>query len=416
MGMTITEKIFAASLGVSKVSPGQIVTVKPDAIIIQDATGALTYDLFRDLGMPVAIPNKVHVFADHYCPPGNQGNAERQRLSEYFCRDFNVPGLHNMQGISHQWMVEGTVKPGRIYLGADSHTTTYGALGAFSTGIGSSETCAVMATGELWLKIPESMKIIVNGKLPKGVMSKDIILKLLKQIGANGATYKAMEFCGETISDLSVESRLTITNMTVEAGAKNGIIAPDEKTVAYMEALGVKKSEYEMLSSDADAVYSQVIEMDVSKLEPQVAIPYSPANGVPVGEVAGTPLNQILFGACTNGRIEDIKILADALKGKKVKHGLKVLVFPGSNKIVAEAARLGYIEILADAGCTIGPASCGACGIQNPLVDGENCLATNNRNFKGRMGSPASSTFVASPMTAAASALTGVITDPRSIF
>lgn len=416
MGMTITEKIFAAALGVSNISPGQIVTVKPDAIIIQDATGVLTYDLYRDLGMPVAIPHKVHVYTDHYCPPGNQGNAQRQRASEYFCQEFNIPGLHNMQGISHQIMVEGIVKPGRIYLGADSHTTTYGALGAFSTGIGSSETCAVMATGELWLKIPESIKITVNGKLPKGVMSKDIILKLLKDIGANGATYKAMEFCGETIRDMSVDSRLTICNMTVEAGAKNGIIAADEKTAAYMEALGVPRGEYEMFTSDADAVYCKEITMDVSKLEPHVAVPYSPANGVPIGEVAGIPLNQILFGACTNGRLEDLKILADALKGKKVKHGLKVLVFPGSNKIMADAARLGYIETLAHAGCAIGPASCGACGIQNPLVDGENCLATNNRNFKGRMGSPDSSTYVASPMTAAASALTGVITDPRTLL
>jgi homoaconitate hydratase family protein len=415
MGMTITEKIFAAALGLPKVIPGQIVTVKPDAIIIQDATGVLTYYLYRELGMPVVIPDKVHVYTDHYCPPGSQGNAEKERGSEDFCRDFNIPGLHNMQGISHQIMVEGIVKPGKIYLGADSHTVTYGALGAFSTGIGSSETCAVMATGELWLKVPESVRITVKGKLSAGVTSKDIILKLLKDIGANGATYKAMEFCGETIHDLSIDSRLTICNMTVEGGAKNGIIAPDEKTIAYMESLGVARNEYEVFASDADASYCREIEMDVSALEPYVAVPYSPANGVPVGDVAGIPLQQILFGACTNGRLEDIQILAEALKGKKIKHGLRVLVFPGSNKVFAAAARLGYLEILADAGCSIGPASCGACGIQNPLTDGENCLSTNNRNFKGRMGSPKANTYVASPATAAASALTGVITDPRMV-
>jgi homoaconitate hydratase family protein len=415
MGMTITEKIFAKNIGASSVKPGEIVIAKPESMIIQDATGAMLWYLYREINVPVAVPDKVHVFTDHYCPPGSLESAVKERESEDFCRDYHIPGLHNMQGISHQIFVEGIVKPGGVYLGADSHTVTYGALGAFSTGIGSSDTCAFMATGELWLKVPESIRINIHGKLPEKVMSKDVILKLLKTIGANGATYKAMEFCGETVRDMSIDSRLTLCNMTVEGGAKNGIVAPDEKTVAYMDSLGVSRDEYTLFQSDSDAVYAQEIDMDVSNLEPQVAIPYSPANGVPVGEVAGTPLNQILFGACTNGRLEDIQALAETLKGKKIKHGLKVLVFPGSNRVISQAIRAGYWEILAEAGCTLGPASCGACGIQNPLVKGENCLSTNNRNFRGRMGHPDSQTFVASPQVAAASALTGVITDPRTI-
>ncbi len=415
MGMTITEKIFAHAAGLDSVKPGQLVTCKIEDMIIQDATGAMTYYIFRDSGFTVKNPEHVHIFVDHFAPPGNLVFAEKVRDARTFCKDYGTQ-LHYMQGISHQFMLEsGTVKPGKVYVGADSHTVSYGALGAFSTGIGSTETCAVMATGELWFKVPQTIRIRLTGSLKPYVMSKDIILKVLSIMGANGAVYKTMEFTGDTIKDLSISSRFTMCNMTVECGAKNGIIEPDEKTVEYLKGLGVDESEMLLFHSDPDAEYVDTIDINVDELEPIVAVPFSPANGVPIGETEGVELDQILMGACTNGRLEDIKVIADILKGKKVKHGLKCILYPASNIVYADAAKAGYLETLSRAGVIIGNPGCGACGIQNPLLPNETCLSTNNRNYVGRMGSPEGRVYVASPAVAAASAITGKITDPRKL-
>jgi 3-isopropylmalate/(R)-2-methylmalate dehydratase large subunit len=416
MGMTITEKIFANAIGASEVKAGQIVTAPIEDMIIQDATGAMTYYIFRDYGMKVKNPEHVHIYVDHFCPPGSLVFAEKVRESLDFCRDYGTQ--HNyMQGISHQMLFEsGRVKPGKIYVGADSHTVSYGAMGAFSTGIGSTEACAVMATGELWFKVPQAIKVNITGELQPYVMSKDVILKVLSILGANGATYKTLEFTGDTVRNMSVASRFTMCNMSVEGGAKNAIVAPDEKVVEYLAARGVDPSELLMLDSDPDAEYVRTIEIDASTLAPHVAVPFSPANGKPIDEVEGTPLNQILMGACTNGRLEDIAMIAKILRGKKVKPGLKCMLYPATNAIYAEAAKAGYLEELSRAGCIIGNPGCGCCGIQNPLLPNEKCLATNNRNYIGRMGSPEAEVFVASPAVAAASAITGVITDPRKML
>ena len=413
MGMTITEKILAHAAGRKEVKAGEIVTAKIEDMIIQDATGAMTYYIFRDHGFRVKNPEHVHVFIDHFAPPCTRVYAEKVQENIKFCEDYGTQ-LHYMQGISHQFMLEsGTAKPGKVYVGADSHTVSYGAVGAFSTGIGSTEACAVMATGELWFKVPQAIRVHISSSLPKYVMSKDLILKVLSITGANGATYKTLEFTGDLVHQLSVSSRFTMCNMSVEGGAKNAIIEPDEIVADFMRERGVDESEMMFYQSDKDAEYCRTIEINADELDPMVAVPFSPANGVPVGEVGKVPLNQILMGACTNGRLEDIAVIAGILKGKKIKHGLKCILYPASNVVYEAAAREGYLETLAEAGCIVGNPGCGACGIQNPLLPGENCLATNNRNYVGRMGSPEGRVYVASPAVAAASALTGYITDPR---
>lgn len=416
MGMTITEKILAHAAGLKEVKAGQIVTARIEDMIIQDATGAMTYYIFRDYGFRIKHPEHVHVFIDHFAPPCTRVYAEKVQENIQFCKDYGAQ-LHYMQGISHQFMLEsGTAKPGKVYVGADSHTVSYGAVGAFSTGIGSTEACAVMATGELWFKVPQAIRVDIRGSLRDYVMSKDLILKVLSVIGANGATYKTLEFTGDLVHKLSVSSRFTMCNMSVEGGAKNAIIEPDEIVAGFMRERGVDDSQMIFYQSDEDAEYCHTIEIDADKLGPMVAVPFSPANGVPVEDVGKVELNQILMGACTNGRLEDIAMIAGILKGKKVHPGLKCILYPASNLVYRDAARAGYLEILADAGCVIGNPGCGACGIQNPLLPGETCLATNNRNYVGRMGSAEGRVYVASPAVAAASALTGRITDPRGIL
>lgn len=416
MGMTITEKILAKASGRDSVSAGEIITAKIDIAMIQDALGPIVYKEFRELGVPVWDRDKVFPVIDHSCLPGSMKNAATIAETVKFAHDYEIPNFYNMQGVSHQIIVEtGSILPGQVAVGTDSHTCTYGAMGAFSTGIGSTEMCAVLATGKLWFKVPETIQVTVDGALPKYVMSKDIILKLLSMIGANGATYQTLEFSGETIEAMSLESRFTICNMAIEAGAKNGIIKPDKKTYMYMREHGIEVEDWSDLYSDADAAYVKQIKMDVSDLAPQVAVPFSPANGVDVAEVEGTKLDQIIIGACTNGRIEDIKIAAEIIRGHKIPHTFKCFVVPASNKVYTEAAKKGYLAALSEAGCIIVNPGCGGCGIQMPMTAGEKCLGTHNRNFRGRMGSPESTVFLASPATAAASALKGEITDPRRL-
>ncbi|NMA17845.1 MAG: 3-isopropylmalate dehydratase large subunit [Clostridiaceae bacterium] len=408
MGMTLTEKILARGAGISSVSAGKIVTAKINRSVIQDALGPIVYRKFRKLNTNIWDTNKISLVIDHFCLPGSIENAMIIDETKRFSNDFGISDFYDMQGVSHQIIIEnGRILPGEIAVGTDSHTCTYGALGAFATGIGSTEMCSVLATGELWFKVPKTIKVTVTGKLANRVMSKDIMLRLLGIIGANGATYKSLEFTGDTISELSMSSRFTLCNMAIESGAKNGIIAPDEKTEEFLG------QPINMISSDQDAEYEQEIVIDASILDPQVAVPFSPANSISIKEVEGIKLDQVIIGSCTNGRSEDIKIATEIIGGKKIPPNLRCFIVPASNKVFAETSRLGYLAILAEAGCIIVNPGCGGCGIQMPLLEGETCLGTHNRNFRGRMGSPDSKVYLSSPATAAASALCGKISDPR---
>lgn len=416
MCMTITEKILAKAAGKEEVKAGEIVTAEIDLAMIQDALGPIVYRQFRELNIPIWDKQKVFTVIDHFCLPGSVENAKIISETAKFARDYAIPNFYNMQGVSHQIIVEsGNVLPGQVAVGTDSHTCTYGALGAFSTGIGSTEMCSVLALGKLWFKVPETIKVNVIGKLPEYVMSKDIVLKLLSRIGANGATYKALEFSGDTIKNMSMDSRFTLCNMAVEAGAKNGIIAPDEKTISYLRECGAAEKDYSDLFSDKGAKYTAHIEIDAASIVPQVALPYSPANSVDITDIEGASLDQVIVGACTNGRVEDLKIVAEIIGGHKIPHGFKCFIVPASNRVYTEAAERGYLSILSKAGCIIVNPGCGGCGIQMPMAGKESCLGTHNRNFCGRMGDPESIVYLASPAVAAASALTGKITDPRNI-
>ena len=414
--MTLTEKILARASGRESVRAGQIVTAKIDLAVIQDALGPIVYEQFRELGADIWDRDKVLAVIDHSCLHATMENAAIIEQTARFCDDYRIPGYGNMQGVSHQLAVEsGKFLPGDVAVGTDSHTCTYGGLGGFSTGIGSTEMCAVLASGKLWFKVPQSYEIRVEGRLPRKVCSKDVMLRLLSMIGANGATYRALEFCGETIEEMSVSSRLTLCNMAIECGAKNGIVAADEKTRAYYRTIGVELGEDAFLRPDPDAVYEKRIEIDAAALEPMVAVPFSPANGVPVTQIEGEHLDQVIIGACTNGRLEDLRLAAEILRGRRVPQTLRCFVVPASNRVYADAAREGILTDLAEAGCIIVNPGCGGCGIQMPMLPGQRCLGTHNRNFRGRMGSPESLVYLASPATAAASALCGCIRDPRSV-
>ena len=414
--MTLTEKILARASGRDAVKAGEIVTAKIDLAIIQDALGPIVYKQFRELGVKIWDVDKVMPVIDHNCLHATMENAAIIDETAKFVEDYGIPGYGNMRGVSHQLAVEsGKFLPGDVAVGTDSHTCTYGGLGGFSTGIGSTEMCAVLATGELWFKVPKSYYVNVTGELPDRVMSKDVMLKLLATIGANGATYRALEFHGDTIDNMSVSSRLTLCNMAIECGAKNGIVEADEKTREYFRTLGIELSDAAFLRPDTDAVYERKIDIDAEALEPMVAVPFSPANGVAVSKVEGEHLDQVIIGACTNGRFEDLKVAADILRGKKIPTEMRCFVVPASNRVYSEASRAGVLADLADAGCTIVNPGCGGCGIQMPMLPGQRCLGTHNRNFRGRMGSPESLVYLASPATAAASALCGYIADPRKV-
>jgi len=417
MGKTITEKILARAAQNENAKAGEIVVAKIDLAMVHDGLGPISYPQFRELGVPLWDPDKVYVFVDHAAPASTLHDAAMLAPTHEFVREHNLKNFFNVQGVAHQMIPEGGyIKPGEVAVGTDSHTCTYGALGAFATGIGSTEMCNVFATGKLWFRVPETIKVTLAGKLPNRVMSKDVILKLLTMIGANGATYKALEFCGPTIDGMSIDSRLTLCNMSIEAGAKNGIIAPDEKTIAYLVNAGVKREEIETIKSDDDANYCEEVRIDVSDLTPYIAMPHNPANGVPISEAEGIPLSQVLIGTCTNGRVEDFAIAAEIIRGHKIPNTMRCIILPASNHIFSEITRLGYTKEFIDAGCIVMNANCGPCGGMHEglLYEGEACLGTHNRNFCGRMGSPKANIYLGSPATAAKSALMGRISDPRS--
>ncbi len=419
MGMTITEKILAEHAGRRYVESGEIISCRVDLALGNDITAPLAIKAFEEVGAKeVFDPERLVLVPDHFAPNKDIPSAEQCKVLRDFARKHRIRHYYEVgrMGIEHALLPElGLVKPGDLVIGADSHTCTYGALGAFSTGVGSTDLAACMVTGEIWLRVQESMKLIYHGELPRWIGGKDLILYTIGQIGVDGARYRAMEFEGEAIRSLSMDGRFTMANMAIEAGAKNGIFVPDEATFRYLEDRGVK--EWRAFESDPDAHYVEVREFDVSGLEPQVACPPSPANVRAVGELADVEIDQVVIGSCTNGRIEDLRVAAQVLKGKKVAPYVRLIVIPATQGVYLQALREGLIETFIEAGAAVSTPTCGPClgGHMGVLAEGERALATTNRNFVGRMGHPKSEVYLAGPAVAAASAVTGRITHPEEV-
>jgi 3-isopropylmalate/(R)-2-methylmalate dehydratase large subunit len=415
--MNIIEKILANASNKKEVNPGEIVEANIDVAMTHDLTGPLAMKSFNEIGAKkVWDSNKIVIILDHLVPASSVISAGLHKIVRNFAKEQNIKNFYDVGrgGVCHQVMPEkGHVRPGEVIVGSDSHTCTYGAFGAFATGIGSTEMAAVFATGKLWFRVPEVIKVEVTGNLPNLVTAKDLTLKIIGEIGADGAIYKGLEFCGSTIRDLSIDGRMVLANMAVEMGAKAGIIEPDQKTIDYVKARTDKP--FTAFKSDPDATYERTVHVDVSELEPQVAVPHSVDNVKPVSEVAGTHVDQAFIGSCTNGRIEDLRAAAKILKGKKIAKGVRLIVIPASQEIYLNAIDEGLIKLFMDAGATVGNPNCGPClgGHMGIMADGEACISTSNRNFIGRMGSTKSFVYLASPATVAASAITGKITDPR---
>lgn len=420
MGMTITEKILAAHSGRDAVRPGEIVNAKLDLVVAHEVTTPPAIVQLERLGVnKVFDPARVVVTPDHFVPNKDIQTAEMTKKLRKWATEQGIENYYELgnHGICHALVPEkGHVLPCTTVVNADSHTCTLGALGAFATGVGSTDLAAALATGELWFRVPETMLFEVKGRLPHGVYSKDLILHIISKIGCDGANYRAMEYRGDCIASLSIEARMTLCNMGQEAGAKNAIVPADETTVQYVRER--TDADFDTYTSDADAEYMSVMEIDASALEPIVAIPFLPSNGRCVGEVAGTAIDQVYIGSCTNARIEDLRVAASIMKGQRVARGIRTIVVPATSDIWRQALREGLLEVFAEAGCVVSTATCGAClgGSNGVLGEGERCLSTTNRNFVGRMGHPKSEVFLASPATAAATAITGVITDPREML
>ncbi|MGB9597335.1 MAG: 3-isopropylmalate dehydratase large subunit [Candidatus Poribacteria bacterium] len=417
--MTITEKILAYHAGKDLVVPGDLIMAKLDLVLANDITAPLGIEEFRKAGAKkVFDKDKIALVADHFTPNKDIKSAEQVKMMRDFAREQQITHFYDVgqMGIEHALLPElGLVLPGDAVLGADSHTCTYGALGAFSTGSGSTDFAAAMITGEAWFRVPESMKFIFYGKLKKWVGGKDLILYTIGDIGVDGALYKAMEFTGETISNLSMDGRLTMCNMAIEAGGKSGIVPPDEITLQYVKQRA--KREFKIYASDPSAVYSDIKEYDASKIEPQVALPFLPENTKNVSEVENITIDQSVIGSCTNGRIEDLRIAAEILKGKKVHPYVRLIVIPGTQNVYLQAVREGLVEIFIEAGGVVSTPTCGPClgGHMGILANGEKCISTTNRNFRKRMGNDTSEVYLSGPAVAAASAVLGRIGSPEEI-
>lgn len=414
MGKTLSEKILGAKSG-RDVRAGDVVTVSPDNVLSHDNSAAIIGE-FKKLGLAkVKNPAKIVIVLDHIVPASEEKYAQNHKIIREFVAAQGISKFFDIQhGVCHQVFTEnGFALPGKLIVGSDSHTTSYGALGAFAAGIGRTEAASIWATDEIWLRVPETVKVVLKGALPKGVSAKDVILYIIGQVGADGADYKAVEFTGPAAKNFSIASRFTMSNMAAEMGAKNGYFPPDEETLRWLAARTVEK--FQAVVSDPDASYVKVLEYEISGFQPQVACPHTVDNVKPVGQVAGTPFHQALIGTCTNGRLEDLEVAARILVGKRIASGVRALVLPASREVYQEALHNGLLAVLSEAGCVILNPGCGPClgAHQGILAGGEVCLSTANRNFKGRMGARESEIYLASPATVAASALTGVITDPR---
>jgi 3-isopropylmalate/(R)-2-methylmalate dehydratase large subunit len=402
-----------------EVRPGMLINAKIDIALGNDITAPIAIQEFRKAGgKKVFDKNKVVLIPDHFTPNKDINSAQQCKVLRDFARDQGITHYYEVgvMGIEHALLPEeGIVLPGDLVIGADSHTCTYGALGAFSTGVGSTDLAAAMLTGELWFKVPETMKIILYGETNKWVSGKDLILFIIGRIGVDGALYKTMEFAGETIKNLTMADRLTIANMAIEAGAKNGIFIPDDVTQAYVEKRA--KRRYTLYDSDDDAFYSEIIEIDVSKIEPQVAFPHLPSNVRGIRQVGEIKIDQVLIGSCTNGRIEDLRIAAEILKTRKAAPYVRLIIVPATQEIYRQAIHEGLIDIFLSANAAISTPTCGAClgGHMGVLAEGERVIATTNRNFVGRMGHPKSEIYLSNPAIAAASAVLGRIADPEEL-
>ncbi|NLM26330.1 MAG: 3-isopropylmalate dehydratase large subunit [Firmicutes bacterium] len=420
MGMTMTQKILAAHAGLAQVKAGQLIKAKLDLVLGNDITTPVAVKEFNKIGVSeVFDKSKVAIVPDHFTPNKDIKAAEQCKFIREFAHDKEIENYFEVgeMGIEHALIPEkGLVVPGDVVIGADSHTCTYGALGAFSTGVGSTDMAAGMATGEAWFKVPSAIKFVLTGKPSKWVSGKDIILHIIGLIGVDGALYRSMEFVGDGIKHLSMDSRFTMANMAIEAGAKNGIFPVDELTLAYVKEHSTK--EYTIYEADEDAEYDEVYHIDLSEIRPTVAFPHLPDNTRTIDNVGDIEIDQVVIGSCTNGRIEDIRMAAQILAGKKVKKGVRVIIFPATQKIYLQALKEGLIEQLVEAGAVFSTPTCGPClgGHMGILAAGERCVATTNRNFVGRMGHPESEVYLASPAVAAASALTGKITNPEDIM
>ena len=428
--MTLAEKILAVHSGRDKVKPGEFINARVDLVLSNDITAPLAIKEFHRLGVSKVFDSaKVVMVPDHFCPNKDIKSAEQAKLMREFAREQGLVYFEvGRMGIEHVLVPEkGLILPEQVIVGADSHTCTYGALGAFATGMGSTDIAVAMATGEIWMKVPPTIKFIYHGKLPKWVGGKDLILYTISNIGVDGALYSAMELSGEAIDELSMDGRFTMANMAIEAGAKAGVFYVDDKTRAYVKEhcpqyhskpspCHFKMSEKSQ--SDEDAQYVSIIEYDVSKMEPQVAFPHLPSNVKSVNQVGDIKLDQVVIGSCTNGRLEDLKVAVELLKGRQVYSDLRCIIIPGTQEIYLKALREGMIEAFIEAGAVVSTPTCGPClgGHMGVLAAGERCLSTTNRNFVGRMGSPESEVYLASPAVAAASAILGKIANPDEII
>jgi len=415
MGKTLSEKILGEKSG-AEAKAGDIVIVPVDLAFVQDTTGPLTVRQFKEIGKKLANPQRTVVFIDHAVPSPNQQLSNDHQFLRNFAAEAGCVLFEGGSGVCHQLVAELYANPGDIIVGSDSHTVTGGALGAFATGMGSSDVAAAFALGKTWFRVPESFKINVKGRFPVNVMAKDLILYLAGRIGADGASYKALDFTGEAIESMPVWQRLTISNMAVEVGAKVGIFPSDRITQKYLKSRGRGKK-YRPIYPDPDAVYEKEMEINVSSLDSMVAMPHAVDRVAAAKTLSDVKLNQVFIGTCTNGRLEDLAIAARILRKKKVFHSLRLIVAPASRETLIEAMNRGYIQTLVDSGAVMVPPGCAAClGLhEGVLADKEVCLSTANRNFKGRMGNPEAEVYLASPATAAASAITGRITDPREV-
>ncbi|MDD2553161.1 MAG: 3-isopropylmalate dehydratase large subunit [Desulfotomaculaceae bacterium] len=419
MAMTITEKILAAHAGKDQVVPGELINARVDLVLGNDITGPVAIKEFNRIGAAgVFDRERIALVPDHFTPNKDIKSAGQSKIMREFAREHKIVNYYDVgrMGIEHCLLPEqGLVGPGDLVIGADSHTCTYGALGTFSTGMGSTDIASAMALGETWLKVPESIKFVFEGPLKPWVTGKDLILRIIGDIGVDGALYKAMEFTGSTIANLSIDGRFSMCNMAVEAGAKNGIVPPDQITRAYVE--GRCRRPYRFYQSDPDAAYAKVYKYDATKIEPQIAFPHLPENCRAVSDAGHVEIDQSVIGSCTNGRIEDLREAAKVLRGKKVHNNVRLIIFPGTQDIYLQALGEGLIEAFIRAGAAVSTPTCGPClgGHMGILAEGERCIATTNRNFVGRMGHPGSEVYLSNPAVAAASAIMGRIAGPWEV-
>lgn len=411
MGSTITEKLLANAAHLAEASPGEYLVADVDYVMAHDSTGPLAFQGVAEIGKGVFDKDRVIIVFDHFYPAPSVDAARLHQVSRRFVKSESISNFRR-DGVCHQLLIEDYVSPGDVIVGADSHTCTQGALGAFSTGLGSTDAAGAMATGKCWFRVPESIKIEISGSPEKGVYAKDMILNIIGEVGSDGALYKAVEFGGDYVREASVPSRITLCNMAVEMGAKNGVIEADEKTVRYLGREG------KTFRSDRDAIYADEMEFEIDKIEPQVACPSEVDNVVPVTQVDSVAIDQAYIGTCTNGRLEDLRVAADILRGNRVHPDVRLVVIPATTRIYLKAFNRGHIQTILRAGGVVPNPGCGPCigrwgGV---LADDETCITTQNRNFTGRMGHPSSKIYLASPATVAASALAGEIVDPRGVL